>query len=173
MHFLLIFALVAILAAQNALIRPGITVSDLRLAATLDRVYGISAVLLLGVGFARVLWGTKGSPFYLSNPLFWTKLGFFMAVAIISIPPTLRLIQWSKHIHSFKKTNIPLVYPAHTWYRRGIIILQFTIYRGRRIFSANGASIKGSVRANRNRPSVAYGRLGSLSLHINWVRPQM
>jgi len=99
-HFLLVFTLVAVLAAQYILIRPGMTTSGLRLAAHLDRMYGISAVLLLGVGFARVFWGTKGSLFYLSNPLFWTKIGLFMTVAILSIPPTLRLIQWSKQAHS-------------------------------------------------------------------------
>lgn len=99
-HFLLIFMLVAVLAAQYVLIRPGMTASSLRLAAHLDRIYGISAVLLLGVGFARVFWGTKGSPFYLSNPLFWTKIGLFMTVAILSITPTLRLIQWSKQVHA-------------------------------------------------------------------------
>jgi len=59
-HFLLAFALVAILAAQSALMRAGITVSSLRLAANLDRAYGASAVLLLGVGFSRVYWGAKG-----------------------------------------------------------------------------------------------------------------
>jgi putative membrane protein len=64
-HFLLVFSLVAILAVQGALIRPGITASSLRLAATLDRAYGASAVLLLGVGFSRVYWGAKGSAFYL------------------------------------------------------------------------------------------------------------
>lgn len=54
-HFLLVFTLVAILAAQSALIRPGISSSSLRLAANLDRAYGASAMLLLGVGFSRVL----------------------------------------------------------------------------------------------------------------------
>lgn len=98
-HFLLIFTLVAVLAAQYVLIRPGMTASGLRLAAHLDRLYGISAALLLGVGFSRVYWGAKGSSFYLSNPFFWTKIGLFMTVAILSIPPTLRLIQWSKQVH--------------------------------------------------------------------------
>lgn len=72
-HFLLVFALVAILAAQNVLIRPGLTASGLHMTAQLDRAYGASAALLLGVGFARVFLGAKGSSFYLSNPLFWTR----------------------------------------------------------------------------------------------------
>lgn len=98
-HFLLVFTLVAILAAQSALIRPGITVSSLRLATNLDRGYGVSAVLLLGVGFGRVYWGAKGSSIYLLNPLFWTKIGLFTIVAVLSIPPTLRLLRWSKQAH--------------------------------------------------------------------------
>lgn len=84
------------LAAQYTLIRPGMTASGLRLAASLDRAYGTSAVLLLGVGFGRVFWGAKGSPFYLSNPLFWAKVGLFATVAVLSIPPTLQLIRWTK-----------------------------------------------------------------------------
>lgn len=99
-HFLLAFSLVAILAAQSALVRTGITTTSLRLAANLDRAYGASAVLLLGVGFARVFFCAKGSFFYLSNPFFWTKIGLFTAVAMLSIPPTVQLIRWSKQIHS-------------------------------------------------------------------------
>jgi uncharacterized membrane protein len=82
---LLVFTLVAILAAQSAVIRPGITASSLRLAASLDRGYGASAVLLLGVGFSRIYWGAKGSSFYLWNPLFWTKIALFAIVAVLSI----------------------------------------------------------------------------------------
>jgi putative membrane protein len=95
-HFLLVFTLVAILAAQSALIRPGMTTDGMRLAASLDRAYGASAVLLLGIGFARVYWGAKGSLFYLSNPLFWAKIGLFATIAVLSIPPTLQLIRWTK-----------------------------------------------------------------------------
>lgn len=98
-HFLLAFTLVAILAAQSALIRPGVTASSLGLAANLDRVYDSSAVLLLGVGFGRVYWGAKGSSFYLSNPLFWARIGLFTIVAVLSIPPTLELIRWTKQLH--------------------------------------------------------------------------
>ena len=99
-HFLLVFTLVAILAAQSAVIRPGLSASSLRLAASLDRGYGVSAVLLLGVGFSRIYWGAKGSSFYLLNPLFWTKIALFAIVAVLSIPPTLQLISWVKQAHS-------------------------------------------------------------------------
>lgn len=96
LHFLLAFALVAILAAQCALVRLGMTASGLRLAANLDRVYGATAGLLLGVGFARVFYGAKSPSIYLSNPLFWTKIGLFTTVALISILPTVQLIRWTR-----------------------------------------------------------------------------
>lgn len=95
LHFVLAFGLVAILAAQTALLRPGMSSSSLRLAANLDRGYGAAALLLLGAGFARVFFGAKAASFYLSNPVFWAKLGVFAAVALLSIPPTVRLIRWS------------------------------------------------------------------------------
>jgi putative membrane protein len=99
-HFLLAFTLVAILAAQSALIRPGITASSLHLSANLDGVDDASAMLLLCEGFSRVYWGAKGSSFYLSNPPFWTKVGLFMTMAFLSIPPTMQLIRWSKQARS-------------------------------------------------------------------------
>jgi putative membrane protein len=126
-HFLLAFTLVAILAAQSALIRPGITASSLRLATTLDRVYGVSAVLLLGVGFGRIFCGAKGSPFYLSNPLFWTKVGLFMTVAILSIPPTVQLIRWSRQALTHTEFLPPeeQVRRIQRWLRAELIVLMF------------------------------------------------
>ena len=95
-HFLLVFSLIAILTAQSVLLKCGMTSSGLRLAANLDRGYGASAMLLLGVGFGRVFFGTKAASFYLSNPMFWTKMGLFATVAVLSIPPTVQLVQWTK-----------------------------------------------------------------------------
>lgn len=126
-HFLLVFSLVAILAAQNALIRPRLTVSSLRLAASLDRGYGASAVLLLGVGFSRVYWGAKGSSFYLLNPLFWTKIGLFAIVAVLSIPPTLQLIRWTKQTHSHQEflPSDEEVHRIQWWLRAEMIVVVF------------------------------------------------
>lgn len=96
LHFVLVLVLVAVLAAQAVLIRPGMRPTGLRLAANLDRSYGMVAMLLLGIGFARVFLGAKGSAFYISNPMFWAKLFFFGAVALLSIAPTLALVRWTK-----------------------------------------------------------------------------
>jgi putative membrane protein len=98
LHFLLAFALAAILAAQGALLRPGLSARSLRAAANLDRLYGATAGLLLVAGFCRVFYGAKGSQFYLDNPVFWAKVACFAAVAVLSIPPTVYLIRWSRQV---------------------------------------------------------------------------
>jgi putative membrane protein len=96
LHFLLAFALAAAIAAQAAVLKPGLGAQGLRLAAHIDRMYGASAMLLLAVGFGRVFHGAKGSQFYLDNPVFWAKVACFGAVAVLSIPPTVRLVRWSR-----------------------------------------------------------------------------
>ena len=95
-HFLLVFALAGALAAQVTLVRPGMTSAGMRLAAYLDRGYGVAAVLLVGIGFARVFYGEKGSQFYLANPAFWVKIALFATIAILSIPPTVQMIRWAR-----------------------------------------------------------------------------
>ena len=126
-HFLLVFSLVAILGVQHALVRPGLTASSLHLTANLDRAYGASAALLLGIGFARVFWGVKGSSFYLLNPLFWTKIGLFAIVAVLSIPPTLQLVRWTKQAHSHPGFLPPdeEVRRIQWWLRAEMIVVVF------------------------------------------------
>lgn len=99
LHFILVFALVAILTAQHVLIKSGMTASALRQAAWLDRVYGGVALLLLTAGGGRVFYGSRAASFYVDNPLFWTKFGIFFAVALLSIPPTIQLARWSKQVN--------------------------------------------------------------------------
>ena len=37
--------------------------------------------------------GLKGASLYLHSPIFWTKMGFFAAVALLSIPPTIHYLR--------------------------------------------------------------------------------
>jgi putative membrane protein len=56
-------------------------------------VLGISATLLLVVGLVRVFWFEKGAAYYFQNAAFLAKLGLFIAVALLSIYPTIRFIK--------------------------------------------------------------------------------
>jgi putative membrane protein len=95
-HHLLVFGLLALLITEMMTIRPTMGAAAIRYVAKLDIAYGIVAALVLVVGFSRVFFGIKGASFYLENPVFWAKIAAFVTVALLSIPPTLRILRWSR-----------------------------------------------------------------------------
>jgi Predicted membrane protein len=95
-HHLLVFTLAAILAAELAIIRPGLSGASLRRLGVVDLHYGLIATLILIVGFARVYMGVKGPEAYLGNWAFWAKIGAFVLVGLLSAMPTVRILQWRK-----------------------------------------------------------------------------
>ena len=60
LHHLAAFALVAIVACELVLLRPGIDGAAAKRLGMLDGFYGLAALVLLIVGFARVFFGAKG-----------------------------------------------------------------------------------------------------------------
>jgi putative membrane protein len=99
-HHLLIFALFAILVIRALLIRPGMDSLRIHRAVRIDRLYGMSAALILIVGFARVFFGANSALFYLGNPMFWAKILAIAAVGALSVVPTRHLIEWSRAAHA-------------------------------------------------------------------------
>src|SRR5262245_22449012 len=95
-HHLLIFALVAVLAAETVLVRPGLTGNALVRLGGLDRAYGSLAGLILVVGFSRVFFGLKGWAYYIYYWVFWAKLAAFATVVLLSIRPTISIVEWTQ-----------------------------------------------------------------------------
>jgi putative membrane protein len=96
-HHLGVFTVAAIIAAEWALVRSEMNIRRIRQLSTIDTMYGIAAALVLLVGFARVFFGLKGSAFYMQNPVFWAKVGAFIAIGVLSVPPTLLFLTWRNH----------------------------------------------------------------------------
>lgn len=97
-HFLCIFALVAMLAGELILFRrtlPGAVVKRLQM---IDRWYGITAGLVIVTGLMRLFMGSKGAAFYTGNPVFWTKMGLFLCIALLSILPTVAFVRWNARL---------------------------------------------------------------------------
>jgi len=88
LHFVCIFALVGALVSEVALYRRRMDLARLATLRRVDAWYGISAGLVVVSGILRVIFGLKGAAFYLHNPIFWTKMGFFVMLGLLSIPPT-------------------------------------------------------------------------------------
>ncbi len=95
-HHLLVFGLVSMLVAQSVLLRGGMSGEVLARLGSIDRCYGVTALLLLVAGALRVFHGVKGEEFYLHNPWFHAKIGAFVLVGLVSVWPTLRFVRWRK-----------------------------------------------------------------------------
>ena len=96
LHHIAAFALVAIVFVEMALCKPGMTTAQTRQLTRYDLFYGVFAGVLLIAGFARVYLGAKGAAFYWGNPVFHAKLGVFLLIGLLSVPPTLRYFKWGK-----------------------------------------------------------------------------
>lgn len=95
-HYLAAFALIAILAGETLLLRPGLSTTDVARLSRLDVLYGLVALAVLALGLARAVYGLKGWDFYAQNPYFWAKLGLFVVMGLLSVPPTLRFPKWKR-----------------------------------------------------------------------------
>ena len=96
LHHLAIATLIVLIAVELALLKPGMTSRDLRILTGVDAGYGASAGLVVIIGICRVIWGIKTADFYLGNPWFWTKMASFVAMALLSIAPTIAILKWRK-----------------------------------------------------------------------------
>src|SRR5262245_50025918 len=64
---------------------------------TADTAWGVAAALWIATGLLRAFAGLeKGSAYYLASPLFWTKMGLFIAVLGLEVRPMLAFIGWRR-----------------------------------------------------------------------------
>ena len=106
-HHLLVFALVAIFAMQLATVRPGLDGARVTRLAAIDGAYGALALAVVAVGFARAVYGLKGWDYYSTYWVFWTKVGLFLLVGLLSIRPTLRFQQWRRAARGDARYVVP------------------------------------------------------------------
>lgn len=95
-HHLAVFALVALLAAEFALLRRGIEGPRLAQLVAVDRTYGAVAGLVIAAGLLRVFFGDAGWGYYAVNWVFWGKIGAFLLVGLLSIGPTASILRWRR-----------------------------------------------------------------------------
>jgi putative membrane protein len=96
LHHAAAFLLVAVVMVELVLMRGEITAASARTLLRMDSVYGMSAVVLLIVGFVRVFQTEKGADYYFHSGPFLVKLGLFIVVGLLSIVPTVQFLGWRK-----------------------------------------------------------------------------
>ncbi|MCU4674666.1 DUF2214 family protein [Catenovulum sp. 2E275] len=92
-HFIGIIVFSSALVAQHVLLKPEISVAQFKQLKIIDRVYGISALVVLIAGLALLLWVGKPAEFYSKNPVFHIKMTLFVIMAVLSIAPTIFFIK--------------------------------------------------------------------------------
>lgn len=107
-HHLAVFTLVGILAAEFALIRPGLPNHRIQPLAQLDMAYGAIAGVVIAIGVLRIMFGAAGWQYYVTNYAFWGKMAAFVAIALCSLPPTAAIRHW----HGQHRTDPGFVPPA-------------------------------------------------------------
>ena len=97
-HHAAAFALVSALVIELVLLRTELTLSTARILQKADMALGISAGVLLAVGLMRVVYLEKGAAYYFHNAAFLGKLSLFVALALLSIYPTVVFLSWKKSL---------------------------------------------------------------------------
>ena len=125
LHYVAMISITVILVVEYMVCVPGMTGSRIRLLTRIDLLYMGVALLALGSGVARVVWFGKGASFYLHNPVFYIKIALFLAVGLISIPPTLQYLRWMRGLNS-GATNIAADYQVLRVRRH--ILIELTLF---------------------------------------------
>jgi putative membrane protein len=96
LHHVAAFTLVSALAVEFILIGQEFSLATARRLVIADAVLGAAAGILLVVGLLRVFFFEKGVDYYFHSHAFMTKFSVFIAVALLSIVPTLEFLSWRK-----------------------------------------------------------------------------
>jgi putative membrane protein len=107
LHFVFAFVLVGALAAEAFVLRLPVDGRVARLLSRIDLFYGISAGLVIMAGVSRAIWGAKGWDYYQGQPFFWAKLAMFAIIGVLSVPPTLAFMRWSRAARADSNFMVP------------------------------------------------------------------
>lgn len=108
LHFVSIFIVVSSVVAEHLLLKPQMTRTEIKRLSTIDGIYGLSSIVVVGVGLT--LWLSdigKPAAFYTQNHIFLTKVGLFVIVGLLSIYPTVFFLKNRKGEDSNEEVTIP------------------------------------------------------------------
>jgi putative membrane protein len=108
LHYIAIFLLFSFLTVEVMMLRGGLEAAAVRLLGRVDLWYFGSAIAVLVTGGLRLAFGAKGAEFYLSAWPIYAKLALFLAVAMVSVAPTLAFIRWRRAFERDPKWEVPV-----------------------------------------------------------------
>lgn len=123
LHYLGFMLAFGALVVESQNLRKDISLAEAWRVVTADAIYGISAITILLTGILRVIYFGKGSDYYLNSPVFYTKVGIFILVSLLSLYPTFSFLSWIKHLRNNKPPQIELPQLQRlSWLIRGELV---------------------------------------------------
>lgn len=107
LHYIAIFMLFGFLATEALAFRGNLEEKMIRLLGRIDLWYFGAAIAALVTGFLRLVFGAKGPDFYLDAWPVYVKIGLFLAIALISVSPTLTFIKWRRALDHDPNWHVP------------------------------------------------------------------
>jgi putative membrane protein len=124
LHHVAAFVLFGVLMVELVLMRAELTPVTARSLVRLDAIYGMSAMVLLVVGFVRVFKTEKGAAYYFGSAPFLIKISLFVIVGLLSIGPTREFLSWRK---SLQQQQVPVIEEGRRRSIRRIIHIELAL----------------------------------------------
>ena len=121
LHYIAIFTLASFMVLEMTIIRGPLDAATVRRLGRVDVVYFATAIVVLVTGFLRLVFGAKGPDFYLNAWPFYVKIGLFLAIAIVSVIPTLAFIRWRRMFDHDPAWKVP---PAEQARMKRLIVVE-------------------------------------------------
>jgi putative membrane protein len=123
LHYLGFMLAFGALVLESQTLKKDLSLQEAWRIVTADAIYGLSATMILITGILRVLYFGKGTNYYLSSPVFYTKIGIFIVVSLLSLYPTFSFLSWVKGLRESKLPNLELPQLQRlSWLIRGELI---------------------------------------------------
>jgi putative membrane protein len=124
LHHIAFVVIMLTLSAEMLMLKQALTLASAKKILRYDAISGASAGLILVIGILRVMYFEKGADYYMHSVPFIIKMALFLAIALLSIYPTLTFLKWNK---SLKQGVVPELSDAQNRTLRGIIHLELTL----------------------------------------------
>lgn len=121
LHYLGAMLLMACLLSEHMMLAPRMDAATLRKLGRIDALYGVLALAQIGSGLGRI-WLEKGTDFYLHSGLFHLKITLFVALGLMSIYPTVRILAWRR-----AAASVEALAPAPREYRRVLMLVRLEL----------------------------------------------
>ncbi|MFK7899128.1 MAG: DUF2214 family protein [Cyclobacteriaceae bacterium] len=89
LHYLSIITMVASVVGELVLLKPKMIRKEMKLLAKLDALYGVMAILVVGLGLTLWFGVGKSAEYYSKNWILHTKVGLFVVIGALSLIPTI------------------------------------------------------------------------------------